>query len=324
MSKIALFGASGAIGRSIAAAFRARAQPYRVVGRNRAALEKAFAADHYAECVAWNPEDPLSIQAAAEGVETLIYMVGVEYWQFALHPVLMQKTLDAALAAGVKKILLIGTVYPYGLPHYTPLDEGHPRQPNSYKGKMRKAQEDLLMAANSSGKIEAAILRLPDFYGPDVEKSFLSEAIKAAQYGGTANMVGPLEPPHEFVFVPDVGPVVARLIEEEQAFGHVWHLAGVGVTSQREMIDEIERQIGRKLKIRVAGKTVLRLFGLFNPFMRELVEMHYLLTDPVIMDDSALQRLIGPIAKTSYRGGISQCLEFGREASRLTVAGNTI
>jgi hypothetical protein len=58
----------------------------------------------------------------------------------------------------------------------------------------------------------------------------------------------------------------------------------------------------------VAGKTMLRLVGLFVPMLRELVEMHYLLTDPVIMDDSALQRLIGPLHKTSYAEGIRQTL----------------
>lgn len=39
-----------------------------------------------------------------------------------------------------------------------------------------------------------------------------------------------------------------------------------------------------------------------------VVEMHYLLTDPVILDDSALQQLIGPIAKTPYPEGIRQTL----------------
>jgi hypothetical protein len=53
---------------------------------------------------------------------------------------------------------------------------------------------------------------------------------------------------------------------------------------------------------------MLRLIGLFNPLMREMVEMHYLLTDPVVMDDSALQELIGPIRKTSYPDGVKQCL----------------
>ena len=126
-------------------------------------------------------------------------------------------------------------------------------------------------------------------------------------------MVGPLGKPHEFVFVPDVGPVVVQVIGAPGAWGHVWHLAGAGVTSQQEMVDEIARQAGRPIKIRVAGKWMLRVIGLFNPLMREMVEMHYLLTEPLIMDDSALQSLVGPIGKTPYADGIRQTLSATRQ-----------
>ncbi len=220
----------------------------------------------------------------------------------------MKKTLDGAIAAGVKRIVLIGTVYPYGRPKTTPVREDHPREPHTFKGRMRKAQEDLLLAAHAAGNIEATVLRLPDFYGPGVDKSFLHSAIAAAVNGGVANMVGPIDKPHEFVFVPDVGPVVARLADTPGAYGRVWHLAGAGTPTQRAIIDEIARQSGRSVRLRVAGKTMLRLIGLFNPFMRELVEMHYLLSDPLSMDDSALQQLIGPVRKTSYKEGVRQCL----------------
>lgn len=309
MPRIALFGAAGAIGRSIASAIGAQGRPYRVVGRSEASLRKIFGSDPLAEIVTWDPDSPASVEAAARGVDTLIYLVGVNYTQFELHPELMRKTLVGAISAGVRQILLIGTVYPYGLPHTTPVREDHPRAPHTFKGRMRKAQEDLLMQAHSEGRIRATVLRLPDFYGPGVEASLLHGAIKAAVQGGTADMIGPLDRPHEFVFVPDVGPVVARLIDTPAAFGRIWHLAGAGVTTQQTLVAEMERQTGRKLKTRVAGKTMLRLIGLFNPFMRELVEMHYLQTQPVIMDDSALQQLIGPIEKTTYAEGIRRALE---------------
>lgn len=309
MPNIALFGAAGAIGKSVAAALAASGQPYRVVGRNVASLRAGFGADPLAEIVGWDPNDPASVRAAAEGVDTLVYMVGVNYWQFELHPELMRKTLEGAVAAGVKHIVLIGTVYPYGRAVANPVREDHPREPHTFKGRMRKAQEDILMQAHAEGRIRATVLRLPDFYGPGVEASLLHGAAKAAVKGGTADMLGPLDRPHEFVFVPDVGPVVTRLIDTPAAFGKIWHLAGAGVTTQRDVVAEMERQTGRKLKRRVAGKTMLRLFGLFNPMMREMVEMNYLLTDPLLMDDSALQRLIGPIHKTSYAEGIRRTLD---------------
>src|SRR2546427_511321 len=114
MPSIALFGAAGAIGQSLAAALRQQGRAYRVVGRNAASLRQTFGADPLAEIATWNPDVAGSIEAAAHGVDTLIYLVGVNYWQFQLHPELMRKTLEGAIAAGVRRIVLIGTVYPYG------------------------------------------------------------------------------------------------------------------------------------------------------------------------------------------------------------------
>ena len=308
MSKVALFGAAGAIGQSIAQALAAQGQPYRVVGRSEANLRKAFGADPLAEIATWDPDSPASIKAAATGIDTIVYLVGVNYWQFELHPQLMRKTLDGAIAAGVRNIVLIGTVYPYGRARTMPVRESHPREPHTFKGRMRKAQEDILLEAHAQGRINATVLRLPDFYGPGVEASLLHGAAVAAVRGGTADLIGPIDKPHEFVYVPDAGPVVAKLIDTPAAYGHVWHLGGVGVTTQRDLVDEMGRQAGRRVRHRVAGKTMLRVLGLFNKLLREMPEMNYLLTDPVILDDSALQRLIGPVRKTPYAEGIRRTL----------------
>jgi nucleoside-diphosphate-sugar epimerase len=58
-------------------------------------------------------------------------MVEVNYWQFELHPQLMKKTLNGAIAAGVKRIVLIGTVYPYGKAQNARVREDHPERPNA-------------------------------------------------------------------------------------------------------------------------------------------------------------------------------------------------
>jgi len=71
------------------------------------------------------------------------------------------------------------------------------------------------------------------------------------------------------------------------------------------MVERVERELGRPVKTMVVGKTLLRLF---NPVMREFVEMHYLMTSPVILDDSALYALLGPIRKTSYDEGVHAVL----------------
>jgi nucleoside-diphosphate-sugar epimerase len=301
---VGIFGASGSLGRVIASALSAEGGPYRVVGRSRTTLEKEFGSDPLAEIATWTPDDPGSVRSAAEGVETLIYLVGVPYEQFQLHPELMRKTLAGAEAAGVKKLLLIGTLYPFGRPRTERVSEEHPREAHTFKGKMRKEQEDLVLAAQAAGKLQTAVLRLPDFYGPGVDKSFLWSAFQAAKTGKYAQVVGPIDRPHEFVFLPDVGPVVVHLISEPRAWGTTWNLGGVGVTTTKSMVEEIFRQAGRRPRYLVVGKAMLRLAGMFSPLLRELVEMHYLITTPVIVDDTKLKGLLGEVSKTPYKEGV--------------------
>lgn len=310
MRPFALFGAAGAIGRSIADELRRRNLPYRVVGRHRDRLQADFGSDPLAEIVTWNPDDPASIRAAAEGVETLIYLVGVPYDHFELHPILMERTIEGVVSAGVRQFLLIGTVYPYGAPLSPRVAEDHPREPHTFKGKMRKQQEDLLLKADAEGRLRGAVLRLPDFYGPGVENSFLHSLFRAAAKGGTADLVGPITTPHEYMFVPDVGPVALDLAAHPDAYGKWWNFAGPGAITQRQIVDELAQLTGRPPRTRVVGKFALRLVGLFNPFLRELVEMHYLQTTPVLMDDTALHHLLGSIRKTPYREGIQKTYEW--------------
>jgi len=313
-AQIGLLGAAGAAGQSIASALSAAGRRYRVVGRNRGALQKSFGGDTLAEIATWNMDDPASVAAALKGLHTAVYLVGVPYDEFAKHPVLMQKTLDGLRAARVKRLILIGTVYPYGRPRAVSIDESHPREPHTFKGKMRLAQENLVLAAHGHDGLETLVLRLPDFYGPGVERSFLHGVFEGAALGKRAQMIGPIDLPHEFIFMPDVGPVVERLSRTPEAFGRVLHLAGAGAITQREIATRAYALAQREPKLMVAGKRMLRVMGLFNPILREMVEMHYLLTEPVLMDDSALTQLIGPVRKTSYEAGVAQSVAAAQRA----------
>jgi nucleoside-diphosphate-sugar epimerase len=321
IGKTGLFGAAGAVGLSIAAALRAAGRDYRVIGRSRAPLEAAFGNDPHAEIALWNPDDPASIAAAAKGLQTAIYLVGVPYNQFASHPPLMERTLAGLTAAGVERLILIGTVYPYGRARSNPGDgqlvtEAHPREPHTFKGQMRLEQENRVLDAHGRNGLSTLVLRLPDFYGPRIERSLVNGIFEGAARGTRAQMIGPIDVPHEFIFVPDVGPVVETLTRTPRAYGRWLHLAGAGTITQREVARQAYALAGREPKLMVAGKPMLRLMGLFNPIVRELVEMNYLMTDPLVLDDSALQTLIGPIQKTSYEEGIRRSFAAAREAMK--------
>ncbi|HEY2001370.1 MAG TPA: epimerase, partial [Acidobacteriaceae bacterium] len=148
-----------------------------------------------------------------------------------------------------------------------------------------------------------------DFYGPRVKSSFLDGVFNAAAKGGTANLIAPIDRPHQFVYVPDAGPVVLDLLRHPEAHGRWWHLAGDGTASMQEIVAMVGQLAGKPIKTRAVGLGMLRVIGLFQPVMRELVEMNYLLTDPFIMDDSALCALLGDVKKTSLQEGLKESLK---------------
>ena len=303
---VALFGGSGTIGQALAPWFAP--QPFRVVGRSLNQLQSTFAPYPGADLAVWDQAKPETAVAALQGIQTLVYLVGVPYTDFRLHPVLFDQVLTAAIKAGVQRCVLVGTVYPFGFAEASLVREDHPRHPHTFKGQMRKQQEDVLLAADAAGRIRGTILRLPDFYGPKILRSYLTGLFQAAAQRKTAQLLGPLNTPHEYVYIPDVAKTLLRLIDEDGAYGHTWHLAGAGRITLAEVIKLVETISGKHLRKFVVGKRTLQLLGMFNPLMREVAEMHYLFTRPVFLDDSALSRLLGPLNKTPYPEGFRATL----------------
>lgn len=313
MKHVTLLGAGGALGTILAAELQRQGIPHRLVGRDTGRLERTFPPRPGREIVAADVGDVQSVRRALHGTETVIYLVGVPYDHFELHPKYMRTTLDAALAEHVERLLLIGTVYPYGRPQTKPVTELHPRVPQTFKGKMRLAQEELVLDAHHSGRLLGAIVRLPDFYGPFIEKSFAYRIFTGALGGKTAEVVGPIDVPHEFVFLPDAATPIVALAGRPDTYGSFYNLAGAGTITVREFARLAYTHVGRRPKLFSANKAMLRLVGLFNPEMREIVEMYYLWTDPVVLDDARLRGAIGPIVKTPYAAGIAASLDAMRE-----------
>ncbi len=299
---VALVGGTGAVGRAIARELRDHGRRYRVIGRSEASLERLFGGDSYAELRTWNG-DAVSARAALEGVESAIYLVGVPYDRFELHPILMRETLAGAIAAGVTRMLLIATVYSYGLARTRTVDETHPREPHAFNARMRKEQEDLLLAADDHG-IETVGLRVPDLYGPGMEKSFLTAQFANAPQGKRSTMIGPVDVRHEWAFIPDCASVAVRVLDDPRTYGAFWNYGGPSEITQREFSDQIYAACAHKPNYFIVNKAMLRLFGIFNAEMRRLAEMNYLMSHPIVLNDDRLRSLLGELPKTSYGEGI--------------------
>jgi nucleoside-diphosphate-sugar epimerase len=198
------------------------------------------------------------------------------------------------------------------VPRTSHVAETHPREPQAQKGKFRKEQEDLVMEAHQQGRLQGMVVRLPDFYGPHADLSMANPVFRAALDGKTANWLGPVNAPHEFVFVPDAGTTIADLAGHPECYGEAWNVAGAGEINAMDFITRVYRAAGRSPKYRSVGRGMLKIMGWFSPLYRELPEMLYLGETPVLLDDSKLRAKLGAVHKTSYDDGIHQTLAWMR------------
>jgi nucleoside-diphosphate-sugar epimerase len=311
MQNVAIFGAAGAIGRAVGAELERRGIRFRAVGRSRPKLEEAFGKMKHAEVFPADLSETRSAGAAARGVDTIVYCVGLPYPSHNLHPVLIRTTVEAAKQVGVEHLVLPSSVYSYGVPQTSRVAETHPREPHTRKGKFRKEQEDVVMEAHAAGSLQGMVVRLPDFYGPDAEIGLANPIFRAALAGQTANWAGPVNTLHEFVYAPDTGPVIVDLAQRTDTFGQAWNFGGAGTINSLDFITRIYRAVGHAPKYRTVGAGMLKLLGWFNPTMREVVEMLYLQETPVILDDSKLMAKL-TVHKTPYDEGIRQTLDWMR------------
>ena len=297
VSPVAIIGAAGAIGHAVAGELHHRHVPHRVIGRHRPRLEAAFGTT--AEIVTADISDLGAAQRALSGTAAAIYCVGLPYPEHHRHPGLFRTVVGAAQREGAGRLALVSSVYPYGIPQTPQVSETHPRAPHTKKGQYRKAQEDVAMAAHGQQGLRTLVLRLPDFYGPHAELSLADQVFAAVMKGATANWLGPVDLPHEFVFTPDVGPVLADLVTREYSFGQAWNLGGAGTITGQTFIAAAYQARGLRPRYRTIGPTLLRVGGWVSPLLAELREMYYLQTT-----DTKLSRFLGALRKTPYPEGI--------------------
>jgi nucleoside-diphosphate-sugar epimerase len=235
-----------------------------------------------------------------------------QYWEWAeKFPPLQASILEGAASAGAK--LVVGeNLYMYG--EVTgPIHEGLPYAAQTRKGRVRAAMSQALLEAHRTGKVEVAIARGSDFYGPLVLDSALGErAILPALQGKNASLGGSLDLPHTYTYIDDFGKAMAILGSRHAALGQAWHVPNPPTRTQQELMTLFFNEIGKPPKMSSVSKGMMRLAGIFIPGARETVEMMYEFEKPFVVDSSKFIRAFGDIS-TPHQQAVRETLAWFRE-----------
>jgi nucleoside-diphosphate-sugar epimerase len=281
-----IFG-TGAVGLATMHALRRRGERVRMVNRSGTAP----VADDV-EVLGGDAADPAFASAAAAGAQVVYQTLNPPYHRWVeLFPGLQASVLAAAQAAGAR-LVSMENVYAYGRPAGQPLTEDRPYQAHTKKGQLRARMARELLAADQAGRVQVAIGRASDYFGPrgGAQSNLGDRVFPAALAGKTATVLGDPDQPHTYTYIPDIGEGLAVLGEHPDAAGEVWHLPNDPETrTTRQLVEIIDRLAGQpKAKVRGTPVLLLRAIGVFNPTVRELVELQYEFQEPFIVDSSKI------------------------------------
>jgi nucleoside-diphosphate-sugar epimerase len=286
-----IFG-TGAIGLAVLEALRRRGETARMVNRSG----HARVADDV-EVIAGDARDPTFTTQAARGAGVVYQTLNPPYSEWTQQFPLLQAAVLAAAEASGARLVSMENVYMYGRPNGRPLTEDRPYEAHTKKGQLRGRMASELLAAHDAGRVQVAIGRASDYFGPrgGAQSNLGDRLFPAALAGKTAGVLGDPDQPHTYTFIPDIGEGLAVLGEHPDAPGQVWHLPNDPDTrTTRQLVDVVYRQTGQpRGRVRAMPPLLLRALGLVNPGVRELVEMQYLFAEPFIVDSSKITNKLG-------------------------------
>jgi len=269
-----------------------------------------------AQIIAGDATDPKFTRRVSTGAQAVYFCLNATNygkWEQEFPP-LQHGVLAGAESTGARLVVL-ENLYAYGPTGGADLVETMQPHPTSKKSATRAAMTAELLAAHSAGRIEVAIGRASDYFGPGATHSALGETVFGpALTGKTAQVMGNPDQLHSYSYTPDVAAALITLATASGATGSIWHLPVGQTRSTRHIMETVYGMAGTKPRVLAAGATTLRLIGLVKPAMREYLHTLYQFTDRWVVDDSKFRGAFGDQA-TPLDDALAATLQSFRNAA---------
>lgn len=301
-TRITLIGATGPTGIHLARELVRRGREVRAVARRRQALRQAFE-DDPVELVTADALDAEATGQVVRGCDLVVDCIGLPPEHMADHPRTARVISQAAREAGAR-CLQVSSYWSF-FPHRGEVvDEHHPREGGHEWFRLRREAEDVMLDAG------AAVVHLPDFFGPHVHTSTIQMALEQAAAGETVQWLGGTDVARESAYVPDAMRMVADLSEHEEAYGTDWGIPGSGPLTASRLAEIAAEHLGRPVPVRGAPGWLLKILALIVPDLRTIRPMipHY--AKPVRYDTTKLRNLLGAVETTPFEEAIPRTLDW--------------
>ncbi len=236
--------------------------------------------------------DATFLAQQATGAAAIFNCVNPPYHRWPQEwPPIAAALLRAAAESGAV-LTTLSNLYAYGAPT-GPLTPETPLRATYAKGQVRGQMWLDAKAAHDANTIRATEVRASDFIGP-TGFGFINRLVPNIVAGKRVQLLGNPDAPHSWSYTVDVAKTLIACAQNKAAWGRVWHVPTNPPRTQRQVVEELAKAAGvAPVKISAVPNTLLRILGLFNPQMREVLITMYQLEQPFIIDDTATRRELG-------------------------------
>ncbi len=176
---------------------------------------------------------------------------GREFALYTDHNVLAtQRLLEAAVTAGVPRLVYASSSSVYGDASNLPLREEAPCRPLSPYGVTKLAAENLCLLYERNQGLPVVSLRYFTVYGPRQRPDMaFHRFLRAARDGGTLHVYGDGRQTRDFTYVDDIVRAT-RAAADQGRPGCVYNVGGSGRVALSDVLELVRSITGRPLEIR--------------------------------------------------------------------------
>lgn len=282
-----IFG-SGPIGQAVAQQLLERGAAVHLI--NRSGRTPAIPG---VEVIAADANDREATRRLCQGAAVVYQCAQPAYQRWVEEfPALQASILEGAAASGAR-LVITDNLYMYG-EVAGPIHEGLSYAATTRKGRVRGQMAQAALAAYRAGKVQVAIGRGSDFFGPAALGSVVGERIFPNILQGKAvSATGNPDLPHTYTYTEDFARALILLGERDEAPGSAWHVPNAETLTTRQFLTLAYQLAGHPPRIGSMGKLMMMLGGLFIPEAREMVEMMYEFEQPFIVDSRPFSNTFG-------------------------------
>ena len=176
---------------------------------------------------------------------------------------------QAAKENGVKKVLVTSTSEAHGTARYVPIDENHPKQPQSPYSATKIGADAIAMSFYNAFALPVVLVRPFNTYGPrQSARAIIPTIITQIANGKKEIKLGDLTPTRDFNFVKDTCKGFIELSKCDAAIGQEVNICSNNEISMRDTLNLIARLMNSDVKfiedqvrIRPKNSEVFRLWG---------------------------------------------------------------